>query len=674
MEAPTTSDKQSEAEMQTARQRMVQRQLISRGVTDEAILAAVRRVPRHRFVAQDLVEFAYDDTPLPIEEEQTISQPFIVALMAEMLELESGDRVLEVGTGSGYAAAVLAEVAAEVYTIERHETLARSARRRLQELGYDNVHVRHGDGSNGWEEAAPFDAIVVAAGGPQIPAPLKEQLAVGGRLVIPVGRALRSQELVRLRRLDEDEYREEKLGAVRFVPLIGEAGWAEEQTPGRPFRRAAPPQTLPEKIAAAAEPFADIVRAPLDKLLSRIGDARVVLLGEASHGTAEFYEMRAHITRALVEEKGFNIVAVEADWPDAAWLDRYVRETPATTPESAKPFSRFPTWMWANTEVLAFVEWLREHNQQVDAPDDAVGFYGLDLYSLNTSIDAVLDYLDDVDPEAAEVARTRYGCLSPWEQDPATYGRAALSGHYEACESEVVAMLEDLLEQRMDYASYDGQRFMDAVQNARLVATAERYYRIMYYGGARSWNLRDQHMFDTLQFVLNFRGPEAKAVVWEHNSHIGDARATEMGQVRQQHNVGQLTRQAHGDEAYLVGFGTDHGTVAAASDWGGPMEVKQVRPAHSRSYERLCHDSGEPNFLLPLRHAATELRGELGEERLERAIGVIYRPETELQSHYFHASLPRQFDEYVWLDETRAVTPLTAKAAEGMPDTFPFGV
>lgn len=656
------------------RQEMVQNQLVSRGITDEAVLEAVSHVPRERFVPRELVEFAYEDTPLPIEEAQTISQPFIVALMAELLELKPDDRVLEIGTGSGYAAAVLGEIADEVYTIERHEGLAYSARQRLHAQGYDNVYVRHGDGTQGWPEAAPFDAIVVAAGGPTIPEPLREQLALNGRLVIPVGPAGRGQELIRLRRTGEDSFEEENLGGVRFVPLIGKAGWAEEAGQLVRADRPAPSRTLPEEIAQAAEPFQTIRRARLEGLLDRIGDARVVLLGEASHGTDEFYAMRDHITRALIEKKGFNIVAAEADWPDAARIDRYVRESDIAAPESAKPFSRFPTWMWANTRVSEFVEWLRDHNQRVDTQETAVGFYGLDLYSLHTSIDAALNYLDEIDPQAAAVARTRYGCLTPWEQDPATYGAAALSGQFEACEPEVIAMLQDLLDERVRYTGRDGQRFMDAVQNARLIATAEQYYRIMYYGSAASWNLRDQHMFDTLQAVLQFRGPAAKAVVWEHNSHIGDARATEMGRVRQEHNVGQLTREAHGSGAYLIGFGTDRGTVAAASEWGGPMEVKQVRPSHSRSYEQLCHASGIDNFLLPLRHAADDLREKLAVERLERAIGVIYRPQTELQSHYFYAAIPHQFDEYVWLDETHAVTPLTMEAAEGMPDTFPFGL
>lgn len=286
----------------------------------------------------------------------------------------------------------------------------------------------------------------------------------------------------------------------------------------------------------------------------------------------------------------------------------------------------------------------------------------------------MLRYLDRVDRDAAAVARTRYGCLSPWERDPALYGRAALTGRYRTCEGEVLATLRDLLTRRLEYARRDGETFFDAAQNARVVASAESYYRAMYYGSRESWNLRDRHMFETLRGILDFHGPDAKVVVWEHNSHVGNAEATEMG-AHGEINVGALARAHFGDAAFLCGFGTDHGTVAAASDWDGPMEVKTVRPSHPRSYERLCHDSGVPAFLLALRAPRrAAVREELAAPRLERAIGVIYRPETELQSHYFQAVLPDQFDEYVWIDRTSAVVPIAAHEVRGVPDTYPFGL
>ncbi len=657
------------------RHQMVALQIAARGIRDPRILEAFRAVPREAFLPVDLAEFTYQDTPLPIGDGQTISQPYIVALMTEALRLKPGDRVLEVGTGSGYAAAILSRVATQVFSVERIEALAYVARRRLERLGFSNVQVLHGDGSVGWLEHAPYDAITVAAGGPDVPETLLSQLAPGGRLVMPVGSTPRRQSLVRVTRRGSDQYDREDLEEVRFVPLIGVEGWGEPATERVHGARATPsrPAAVTKLIREEAEPIASIEGAELGPLLDRIGEARLVLLGEATHGTSEFYRMRARITQELIERRGFNIVAVEADWPDAARVDAYARNLPCPR-SGARAFTRFPTWMWRNEEVKNFVEWLRKRNAAVKDPDLRTGFHGLDLYSLHASIQAVLEYLDRLDPEAARIARRRYGCLTPWESDPAAYGQAVTTGSYRSCEEPVVAMLKDLLAKRLDYMSSDGECFHDAVQNARLVASGEGYYRSMFYGSKQSWNLRDQHMFETLETVLSFRGPRAKAVVWEHNSHVGNAAATEM-RARGEHNVGQLVRERHGNAAYLVGFGTDRGTVAAASEWGGPMEVKDVRPAHADSYEKLCHDTKTEAFLLHLREPSRKaLRDELLSPRLERAIGVIYRPETELLSHYFQAILPLQFDEYVWFDVTSSIAPLDSESGRGMPDTYPFGL
>ena len=669
------------------RERMVERHIAARGVSSEAVLEAMRTVPREAFVPEELHAAAYDDRPLPIGESQTISQPFIVAMMADAAELGPGDTVLEVGTGSGYAAAVFSRAADHVYTVERHESLALEAERKFEALGYDNIDVAIRDGTLGWPEHAPYDAILVAAASPEaVPPPLKEQLAPGGRMVIPRGRTKFGQELVRLRKSEDGaSFEEEDLGAVRFVPLVGSAGWAPEEgevTAESPGGSGAPGASatapLPELVASAAEPFDDVDTAGLDALVRRIASGTVVLLGEASHGTSEFYRLRARLSRRLIADHDFDFVAVEADWPDAAEIDAYVRHHPKERPDH-KPFQRFPRWMWANQEVMEFMHWLRRHNGESPSAgrDDMVGFHGLDLYSMHSSIGAVLDYLDDVDPDAAQVARQRYACLMPWQNDPVLYGRAVLTGQFDECEDDVVAMLRDLLNKRMEYVRRDGKRFVDAMQNARLVANAERYYRSMYRGSVSSWNLRDQHMFDTLEMLLDLYGPDAKGIVWAHNSHLGDASATAMGE-RGEHNVGQLCREAFGRDAQLVGFGTHTGTVAAASSWDGPMEVKDVRPSHPRSYEHVAHESGVDNFVLHLRDPAEPvLRERLLDRRLERAIGVIYRPETELQSHYFEASLPAQFDEWIWLDETEAVTPIGEEhraEIEGLPETFPFGL
>ena len=649
-----------------------------RGIRDQRLLHAMSSTPREMFIPEYLQEFAYDDVPLPIEEDQTISQPFIVALMIAEAEIKPHDRLLEIGTGSGYAAAILAGMADRVHTIERHESLADSARQRLASLGYNNVEVRAGDGTLGWPDSAPFDVILAAAGGPDVPEPWRQQLAIGGRLIMPIGENSRSQELLKVTRKGENEFVEESLGGVRFVPLIGQHGWNESEDGEGPAAnqtksRIQQKSTLAGLIREAAEPLPAFDNPHFAQLFGRYADCKVVLLGEASHGTAEFYRARALITRRLIEKHGFNIVAVEADWPDAAMIDRYVRHRPAV-PGSQPSFRRFPTWMWRNTEVEDFTEWLRNHNESL-RPERRTGFYGLDMYNLSGAIAAVLGYLDSVDPDAARVARERYGCLTPWQKDPAVYGRVVLNGQYEQCEEAVIAQLRELLEKQLDYTHADGTQFLDAAQNARLIAAAERYYRVMYYGSAQSWNLRDTHMFDTLINLLDAQGPDAKALVWAHNSHIGNATATEMGIMRDELNIGQLARERFGSGAALIGFGTHTGTVAAASDWDGEMEIMRVRPSRDDSYEYAAHQAGIPRFLLDLREGQHEvLRSRLREPRLERFIGVIYRPESELQSHYAEASLTEQFDAYVWFDETTAVTPLPTAQRPGVPETYPFGL
>ena len=394
-----------------------------------------------------------------------------------------------------------------------------------------------------------------------MPETLRDQLATGGRLVIPVGEGRSVQRLVRVTRGADGRFHEEELGDVRFVPLIGAQGWMAEPSEwnGRPTQPLSRPGTLAHLVREVAEPLEAIEGQDLGALLERLARSRVVLIGEATHGTSEFYRMRARITQELIRTRGFGIVAVEADWPDARRVTRYVQTLPNGHRPEESAFARFPTWMWRNHRTWGFVEWLRVFNAEVREPARQASFYGLDLYSLFTSIRSVLEYLERVDPPAARLARERYSCLTPWQADPQAYARAAISGRYRVCEKEAVAMLRDMLGRELDYAERDGERFLDAVENARLVADAERYYRAMYYGASESWNQRDRHMFDTLERLLAFHGPSSKAVVWAHNSHLGDARATEMS-ARGELNLGQLCRQRFGDAAFLVGFGTDHGT------------------------------------------------------------------------------------------------------------------
>jgi erythromycin esterase-like protein len=422
----------------------------------------------------------------------------------------------------------------------------------------------------------------------------------------------------------------------------------------------------------AAEPLPPPERAEeFGAIFDRFGSAKVVLLGEATHGTSEFYRARSAITRWLIQHHGFSIVAVEADWPDAGRIDRYVRHhRPARQEEAA--FARFPTWMWRNAEVRDFVVWLHKENDG-RIPAQRVEFRGLDIYSLGASMAAVLKYLDQVDPNAAELARGRYGCLTPWQRDPARYGHRALMGA-DTCEEEVVAQLHELLARRLEYMSKDGESFFDAAQNARVVRAAEEYYRIMYRGSAESWNLRDRHMFNTLQALMARRGPNTKAVVWAHNSHIGNAAATSMGW-QGEFNIGELCRTSYGNDLVAIGFGTDRGTVAAAPNWDEPMEVMNVVPARSDSYESLFRSTGVARSLTDW-HAPQhrELRDLLRIQLLERAIGVVYRPDTEFLSHYFEAILPDQFDAYVWFETSHAITPLAVDVVEGAAETYPFGL
>ncbi|WP_245910728.1 erythromycin esterase family protein [Pelagimonas varians] len=437
----------------------------------------------------------------------------------------------------------------------------------------------------------------------------------------------------------------------------------------------APPLANPEiqALRAAAEPLPALNDPDFAKSFDRFGSHRVVLLGEASHGTSEFYRARAAITQRLIEKHGFSIVAVEADWPDAATVDRHIGQI-AQPEMQPPPFSRFPTWMWRNSEFQAFTDFLRHHNSLIETKD-RVRFYGLDLYNMRASMAAVLDYLDRVDPKASEIARKRYACLSPWSREPAAYGRAALTHGFAKCQKPVTDILVDLLHKELDYINRDGDQFFDAAQNARLVANAKQYYRAMYYGSHLSWNLRDRHMFETLNSILKHAGPSEKAVVWAHNSHIGDARFTDMGQSRGEWNIGQLCREAYGDTAALIGFGTASGTVAAASEWDKPIEFKTIRPPRGDSYEAMCRDTGLERFLLDFGGDRTKnLKGILARQRLQRYIGVIYRPESERSSHYSYASLSDQYDAYVWFNETSAVTPLATLSSDQEDETFPFGL
>lgn len=444
-----------------------------------------------------------------------------------------------------------------------------------------------------------------------------------------------------------------------------------------------PAGDLADAVARVARPIHD--DDELDQLLDLIGSARIVLLGEATHGTHEFYDLRARLTQKLFEDRGFSAMAIEGDWPDALRVDRYVRrQGDDDTAESALgDFQRFPRWMWRNREVSALVEWMRDFNRRRIA-EHRVGFYGLDLYSLHASIRAVLSYLSDIDPELARRARERYACFDHAGDDPQRYGMNATLHVGASCEDEVIAQLVEMQRRRAARSgrSPAGDSWFHAMQNAHVVKDAEAYYRMMFAGRTASWNLRDTHMADTLDMIsdhLAIAGHRGRIVVWAHNSHVGDATATEMGEDGQL-TLGQLMRQRHGDDVALVGFTTHQGTVECAYDWDEPSKRERVRPSLLESWERAFHDTGIERFMM----TSAALRNAIGSgphERLHRAIGVVYRPETERRSHYYAARLAEQYDVIIHVDQTRAVSPLDGEdpgksAAElhELPETFPSGM
>jgi erythromycin esterase-like protein/predicted phosphoribosyltransferase len=447
------------------------------------------------------------------------------------------------------------------------------------------------------------------------------------------------------------------------------------------------PTTTAEVVAHASHPLRG-AGSDYDPLLERVGTAEIVLVGEATHGTHEFYGERARITRRLIEENGFNAVAVEADWPDAYRVNRFVRGE-SDDPDAAAAlgdFHRFPRWMWRNEEVLDFVGWLREYNDALPSGTAKAGFYGVDLYSLSRSIEAVISYLERVDPAAAERARLRYGCFEDYGDNPQVYGQLVSLGVAEDCENEVVGQLVELQSRISEFAKRDGRVAADeaffAEQNARLARNAEGYYRAMFRGRNASWNLRDTHMADSIDALtqhLRQQDGFARVAVWAHNSHLGDARATEMG-VAGELNVGQLMRERHPREAHGIGFTTYEGTVVAAHNWDGPARRRRVMPALSGSYEDLLHQASgiaESDLMLDMRAGGAAVQTLAG-PRLERAIGVVYKPETERFSHFFHAILPRQFDTVLHFDRTAAVAPLDRdpgfEEPDEVPETWPFGV
>jgi len=636
-------------------------QLKNKGIKSPLLLKAFQDIPETFFSSKE--QYPYDYPQMDIEDKFEKIEPrvVVIAKMLEQLKIEEKEKILAVGVDSIYILVILSKIYKEVYTVDANEVYAKWALEVLKGENITNVFITSSDEKLGWKEKAPFDAILIVSEFEEVPLNLKEQLRVGGKLLAPIGPDWAHIIFEIIQRVSETEYKEEKSRDIFFIPnpkILPEIG-------SKDF----PEKEIVDEIKVKAIAFNTIKEYPIDKLLDRIDDAQVVLLGEASHGTSEFYLTRQEITKALIEKKGFNFVCAEADWSDAEQINSYVRNQ--YTEKDWMPFTRFPQWMWKNKEVLNFVTWLKEYNV---LHQNKTGFYGLDLYGLENSMELVINYLENIDVDLANLAKTRYACITPFMSDPATYGKMVVSKQLESCEKEILKMLVDLLKNK-NKLNHSPEYFY-AYQNANVVVDAERYYKAMYYGSAESWNLRDFHMFHTLKSLLSYFGSDSKAIVWAHNSHIGNALATEMYS-RGEINIGHLCKEHYGDKSYNIGFGTHTGTVAAAHNWGGKMEVMHVNSSLVNSYENLCHQSEIANFTLPLRekYSGKKLRELLSTPKLERAIGVMYRPQTERMSHYFHAVLPSQFDEYIWFNESKAVTPISSKSVHPkLLENHPFSL
>ena len=639
----------------------IEEQLKDKGISNKLLLEAFQDIPEALFLSENLHPYFYEDVRIEKNIEKTEPRVIVVARMLEQLQIKEEEKILITGVDSVYILAVLSKIYKEVYAVETNKTYSNWALEVLKNIEVTNVHIKTGKLENGWKAKAPFNAILSTSEFKEIPDTIKQQLKIGAKLLAPVGPDWAHVMLETIQRTSETEYVTKALRDNYFIPkpkLIPNIG-----------TEIYPENDIIDEIGISSIPFKTIKKFPIDGLLERIGDAKVVLLGEASHGTSEFYTTRQEITKALIEKKGFNIVCAEADWSDAEQINNYVRNQYQS--QDWMPFTRFPEWMWKNKEVLDFVEWLKKYNTK---RNNTIGFYGLDLYGLENSIDLVINYLEGIDPNLAALAKLRYSCIMPYMSNPTVYGKLVKTKKLESCEKAVLKMLFDLLKNKNKLNH--SQAYFYAYQNATVVVDAERYYKAMFYGSAESWNLRDFHMFYTLKSLLSYYGKDSKAVVWAHNSHIGNALATEM-YARGEINIGHLCKEHFGSKTYNIGFGTHTGTVAAAKNWGDAMEVMPINDSEAESYEQLCHKTNVTNFTLPLREEYSDknLREFLNTPRLERAIGVVYRPETELRSHYFKTVLPSQFDEYIWFNKTKAITPLKTKTEKTkLAHTHPFGL
>lgn len=633
---------------------------ITKQLTDHGI--------KNKLFLKTLQEITNEFPALFEKEMETPGKPIIIepglieiASMLGQINMQPGKKILAIGIDSLSVMLVLSKIYDQVFVVLSKAEREKFILKKLKNLQIKTVYVTADIWKTDWLENSLFDAILITSEFSEVPNNLKKQLKTGGKLLRAIGKDWKPVIFEIAEKISETEFKEELIREDYFIPKpkilpeILSNGYSDKE--------------IVDEIKVRALSFDPTTDFPMENLLKRIGNAQIVLLGEASHGTSEFYNTRQEITKGLIEQKGFDFVCAEADWSDAEQINNYVRNK--NKQRDWMPFARFPQWMWRNTEVLHFVEWMKNYNAM---HQNKHGFYGLDLYGLENSINLVIKYLEQENIELANLAKSGYACITPYMSDPAVYGKLVQSKQLKSCEKHVLKMLVDLLKNKALLNS--SPEYFYACQNGAVVVDAERYYKSMFYGGEESWNLRDFHMFYTILSLLSYFGKNKKVVVWAHNSHIGNAVATEMYS-RGEINIGHLCKEYFGNKSYHIGFGTHTGTVAAAHNWGDQMEVMPVKESRYDSYENLCFQANIPAFTLPLRpkDSGKKLKEMLSTPKLERAIGVIYRPKTELSSHYFHAVLPAQFDEYVFFKSSKAITPIAvASAPEKLLPNHPFGI
>ncbi len=395
----------------------------------------------------------------------------------------------------------------------------------------------------------------------------------------------------------------------------------------------------------------------LSPLIEQAGEKRLVLLGEASHGTHEFYTLRTAITRKLIEQHGFNFIAVEGDWVLCQILNSYILGEDGA-PDSARAallqFDRWPLWMWANQEIVELAEWLHQWNRQRPR-QERVGFYGLDVYGMWDSLDAVLEYIRRNHPRQLPQFEELYSRLRRFHGDGHSYARSLARGEPSARQQTAAAL--ELIRQlpEPDSEKARERRFM-AMQNAWVVKYGEKHFRAMLRRGPHSWNERVEHMKNTADRLRQRYGSESRGVIWAHNTHIGDARATTMSMGGQK-NIGQLAREKWGQEqVYAVGFGTYHGEVMAGRAWGAEPNVMTVPDAMPGSLEHWLAELFDGDLLILFDEIGRNTPWERA--RGHRAIGVVYDPTREQPGNYVQTIAPARYDAFIFVRRSQPVRPL----------------